>query len=329
MEGETAAATSFAGRRAAVTGAGGFIGGAACRALAAAGADVAGLEVDPAARERVEATGAEFVAADVADANSVGRALAGAELVVHTAALVHEGSDMDEFVRVNVGGTANVLDAAESTGVERVVHVSSVVVYGYHDPGEQDERAQLRVYGLPYIDTKAASDRVARRRGAVVIRPGDVYGPGSTQWALRPARMALAGQLAVPSGGGTMLPVYVDDLVAGILAGLERGARGEAYAVWDGEPRTFEDHFNRLAEIAGGRPPRRLPRPVLTLAARALAATARLRKSDAPFSPGAITYVDRRGTVSVARARRELGWEPRIPYDEGMRLTAEWLREAL
>jgi len=68
---------------------------------------------------------------------------------------------------------------------------------------------------------------------------------------------------------------------------------------------------------------------VLTLAARALAATARLRKSDAPFSPGAITYVDRRGTVSVARARRELGWEPRTPYDEGMRLTAEWLREAL
>jgi nucleoside-diphosphate-sugar epimerase len=312
-----------------VTGAGGFIGAAVCRALGAAGASVAGLELDPAARDRVEATGAEFLRVDVADPQSTAEGLAGAELVVHTAALVHEGSDMDEFVRVNVGGTANVLDAADAAGAERVVHVSSVVVYGYDDPGHQDERAQLRVYGLPYIDTKAASDRVARRRGAVVIRPGDVYGPGSTQWVLRPAMMARDGQLAVPAGERTMLPVYVDDLVAGILAGLERGAPGEAYAVWDGEPRSFEDHFTRLAEIAGGRPPRRLPRPVLTLAANAMAAAARLRGSDAPFSPGAITYVDRRGTVSCERARRELGWEPRVPYEEGMRLTAEWLRRSL
>ena len=329
MEGETPADDVFAGRRAAVTGAGGFIGAAACRALAAAGASVAGLDVDPAARERVEATGAEFAEADVADLDAVAAALAGAELIVHTAALVHEGSDMEEFVRVNVGGTANVLDAAEAAGAHRVVHVSSVVVYGYDHPGEQDERAHLRVYGLPYIDTKAASDRLARRRGAVVIRPGDVYGPGGSQWILRPARMSLGGQLAVPSKDGTMLPIYVDDLVAAILAGLERGEPGEAYAAWDGVPRSFEDHFTRVAEIAGGSPPRRLPRPLLELAAGAMSGAARLRGSDAAFSPAAITYVDRRGTVSPDRARRELRWEPRIPYDEGMRVTAEWLRRAL
>ena len=71
---------------------------------------------------------------------------------------------MEEFVRVNVGGTAAVLDAASAAGVARVVHVSSVVVYGYHAPGEQDESAHMRSYGIPYIDTKSASDRLARRR---------------------------------------------------------------------------------------------------------------------------------------------------------------------
>ena len=329
MEGETPAEPRFAGRRAAVTGAGGFIGAATCRALVAAGAEVAGLDVDTGARERVEATGAEFTAADVADPASVGAALADAELVVHAAALVHEGDDMREFIRVNVGGTANVLDAAEAAGAERVIHVSSVVVYGYDHPGEQDEGAQLRVYGLPYIDTKSATDRLARRRAAVVIRPGDVYGPGGTQWVLRPARMSLAGRLAVPATGGTMLPVYVDDLVAGILAGLERGAPGEAYAVWDGEPRGFDEHFARVAEIAGGRPPRRLPRPLLALAASAIGAAARLAGGEADFGSGAITYVDRSGTVSAERATRELGWEPRVPYERGMLLTAEWLRRAL
>jgi len=327
MEGETAKKARFEGRRAFVTGAGGFIGAATCRALAALGAEVTGVDLDPGARGRVERAGAGFAVADVADPAAVGAALDGAELVVHTAALVHEGTDMAEFVRVNVGGTANVLDAA--AGAERVVHVSSVVVYGYDHPGEQDETAHLRVYGLPYIDTKAASDRLARRRGAVVIRPGDVYGPGGSQWILRPARMSLAGQLAVPATDGTMLPVYVDNLVDSILAGLERGAPGEAYTVWDGEPRTFEDHFTRVAEIAGGRPPRSVPRPLLTLAARAMGAGARLRGADPAFGAGAITFIDRRGTASAERARRELGWEPRVPYDEGMRLTAEWLRRAL
>ncbi len=79
--------------------------------------------------------------------------------------------------------------------------ISSVVVYGYDDPAEQDETAHLRTCGIPYIDTKSGLDRLARRRGAVVVRPGDVYGPRSVPWALRPLELAKAGQLAVPGAG--------------------------------------------------------------------------------------------------------------------------------
>jgi nucleoside-diphosphate-sugar epimerase len=315
----------FEGRRAAVTGAGGFIGGAVSRRLLAEGAEVVGIDVDESATGRVRDAGARAARVDVTDRDGLADALARAELVVHAAALVHEGREMDEFVRVNVVGTANVLDAAAAAGAERVVHVSSVVVYGYHAPGEQDESAQLRSYGLPYIDTKVASDRLARRRGAVVIRPGDVYGPGGPQWILRPAELARRGRAILPACGGTMLPVYVDDLVEAILAALERGEPGEAYTVWDGQPVSFEEHFRRVAEIAGGDPPRSLPRPVLAAAAAAIEAVARLRGRRPDFSPAAITYVERRGTVSNRRAREELGWSPRVSYDEGMRRTAEWL----
>jgi nucleoside-diphosphate-sugar epimerase len=318
----------FEGRRVAVTGAGGFIGGATCRRLLAEGAEVIGVEVDESAGPRLRDIGVEPVHADVADRGRLEDALGGAELVVHTAALVHEGREMDEFVRVNVRGTVNVLDAAEAAGAERVVHVSSVVVYGYHAPGEQDESAQLRSYGLPYIDTTAASDRVARRRGAVVIRPGDVYGPGGPQWIVRPAELALAGRQVLPAGGGMMLPIYVDDLVEALLAGLERGVPGEAYTVWGGEPISFEEHFGRIASIVGGDPPRRLPRPALAAAAAAIEGLARLRGRRPEFSPAAITYVERRGTVSNRRAREELGWSPRVSYDEGMRRTAVWLRDS-
>jgi nucleoside-diphosphate-sugar epimerase len=317
----------FEGRTAAVTGAGGFIGGAICRALAAEGASVAGVEIDPSAADRVRATGAGFAQADVTDRDALERALEGTELVVHTAAYVRDWGEMDEFVRVNVGGTVTVLDAAEAAGAERVLHISSVVVYGYHHPGELDEDAFHRSYGIPYIDTKSAADAVALRRGAVVIRPGDVYGPGSVPWTLRPFELARSGQLAVPGDGdGRMLPVYIDDLVEAVLLGLLKGEPGRAYTAWDGEAATFGEYFDRIAEIAGTKPARRLPRPLLTAAAKTMEAVAAVRGRPPSFSTRAMTFVDRRGTASNRRAREELGWEPRVSLDDGLRRTEEWLR---
>jgi len=318
----------FAGRKAAVTGAGGFIGNAVCHRLAAEGAEVVGIDREGATEARVRVAGASFVEADVSHREALDAALTGTDLVVHAAALIHEGGPMDDFVRVNVGGTANALDAARAVGAERAVHISSVVVYGYHNRSEQDEAAHRRVYGIPYIDTKSASDRLACRRGAVVLRPGDVYGPRSVPWTLRPLQMARSGQLAVPSGGeGLMLPLYVDDLAEAVVLALGHGERGQAYTVWDEASRvTFEEHFNRLARLAGCREARRLPRPVLELAGMATEGWAKLRGKPPAFTARAATFIDRRGTASAARARAELGWQPSVSYDEGMRRTEEWLQ---
>ena len=107
----TSGCQRFEGRKAAVTGAGGFIGNAICRRLAAEGAEVLGLDVDPARADRVAAAGADFVEVDVADREALGPALDRVDLVVHTAALVREWGPMDDFVRVNVAGTAHLLDA--------------------------------------------------------------------------------------------------------------------------------------------------------------------------------------------------------------------------
>jgi nucleoside-diphosphate-sugar epimerase len=318
----------FQGRKAAITGAGGFIGNAICRRLATEGAEVRGLDVDPAAADRVRMAGAAFLEADIADRDALGSVLDETDFVVHAAALVHEWGSMADFVRVNVAGTANVLDAAAEAGAERVVHISSVVVYGYESRAEQDELGFRRVHGIPYIDTKSASDRLACRRGAVVLRPGDVYGPGSVPWTLRPLQMARAGQLAVPGrGDGMMLPLYIDDLAEAVILALDGGEPGEAYAVWDDTSRvTFEEHFNRLARLAGHQEARRLPRPVLELAGMAMEGWAKLRGKPPAFTARAATFVDRRGTVSVAKAHEQLGWEPSVPYEEGMRRTEQWLR---
>jgi nucleoside-diphosphate-sugar epimerase len=314
------------GKTVAVTGAAGFIGSALSRRLADEGATVVGIEVSPALAGRVHESGAEARVADVADRTSTIKALEGADVVVHTAAHVREWGEMEEFIDVNVRGTANVLDAAEAAGADRVVHLSSVVVYGYADEHEQDESAHRRSVGIPYIDTKSASDRIAIRRGAVVVRPGDVYGPGSVPWTVRPTELLAAGQMAVPGkGDGTMLPVYIDDLVSGIVFALRRGTPGRAYTVWDGEPVSFHDYFTRLAEATGGRPPRKAPKPLLAAIAGTGEAVARLRGRPPAFGRHGITLVDRRGTASNARAREELGWEPEVGLEEGLRRSVEWL----
>jgi nucleoside-diphosphate-sugar epimerase len=316
----------LSGRRAAVTGAGGFIGRAVCRRLIEEGASVAGLDLDPGAATRVEETGAEFALADVTDPDALRAPVSQADLVVHTAALVREWGPMADFVRVNVGGTANVLAAAHEAGVERVLHVSSVVVYGHDDPVEQAEDAYLRTCGVPYIDTKAASDALAARASAVVIRPGDVYGPGSPSWTLRPLAAAKLGQLAVPRGGGTMLPIYIDDLVEAIVLGIEHGKPGEAYTAWSGDAITFEEFFNRYAKMVGKPRTRTLPRSVLVAAGLANEAAAKLRRRPPLFGRHSVVVLARRGTVSNRKAREELGWQPRVDLNEGMRRTEVWLR---
>jgi nucleoside-diphosphate-sugar epimerase len=318
----------FDGRTAAVTGAGGFIGDAVCRRLAAEGARVRGLDLDPTAADRVSAAGAAFVEVDIVDREALRTALDRVDLVVHTAAQVRDWGTMDDFVRVNVAGTGSVLDASAEAGADRVVHLSSVVVYGYQARGEQDETAFRRAHGVPYIDTKSASDRLACRRGAVVIRPGDVYGPRSVPWTLRPLELARSGRLAVPGNGdGLMLPLYIDDLAEAVVLGLAAGKPGEAYTVWDNRARvTFEEHFNRLARFAGCREARRLPRGALELAGLAAEGWAKLRGKPPSFTARAVTFIDRRGSVSAAKARAELGWEPRVSYEDGMRRTEEWLR---
>jgi nucleoside-diphosphate-sugar epimerase len=261
----------------AVTGACGFIGAALC--------------------ERLRAEGDRVI---------------GADAVVHAAALVAERGRMEEFVRVNVRGTRNVLDAA---GPRRAVVIASVAGWGYEFRRELREDAPPRPCGLPYVDTKGATETLALRRGATVIRPGDVYGPGSTPWVVRPLEMMRAGRFFLPSpGDGVMTLVYVDDLVDAIVRALrEPRAAGRAYTVWDGSLVPAREYFERL----GGRPVRTLPAAVLRAAARAMG-----------MGPAAVTFVTRQAAYPNERARAELGWRPSMSLDDGMARTREWARAA-
>ena len=311
----------------AVTGAGGFIGSAVCRRLARDGTRVVGVDLREQARPLVEALGARFVAADIRSTAELADAFAGCEAVINTAALVGDWGPMEEFIEANVRGTLSVLDAAEAAGAGRVVHLASVAGWGYEFPNDLDEEAPLRSCGGPYADTKGASDHLARRRGAVVIRPGDVYGPGSVPWTIRPVEAIRSGTFALPGGGnGIMTPIYIDDLVEAIVAATSApGIEGVAIAVWDGEPVSAAEFFNRYAATLGRGPVRSAPLPLVRLAAAGSELVARVTGRPPTISREAIRYISRRASYPNRRARELLGWEPRVGLDEGMRRSEEWL----
>lgn len=263
---------------------------------------------------------------DVTDAVALERALAGCDRVVHTAAIVDDDGRMEDFVRVNVGGTRNVLDAAERVGAKRVVHLASVAVWGYDFDHDLTEDAPPRTVGNPYIDTKAASELLARSRGAAVVRPGDVYGPRSEPWVLRPLRAFQSGMFVLPGEGeGIITPVYVDDLVDCVVRALDHpDAAGQAFTCWDGVPVSARDFFAYHARWTGRRV-RTAPRPLVAAAAALGALTGR-----AEVRPASLQFLSRKAVFPNERARQMLGWEPKVTLDEGMRRVEQWLRsEAL
>lgn len=320
----------LAGTRVAVTGAGGFIGGTLCRRLTAEGAGVLGLDIDASAAQRVAAAGAEFRVCDMTDAGAVASALPGCDVVVHTAAIVADFGPMEDYVRVTVRGTRNVLDGAQTAGVRRVVHVSSIAIWGSEYRATLTEDAEPRPSGWPYQDTKAASDVLARRRGAVVVRPGDVYGPRSRQWSIRPLEAMKSGRLMLPRGReGTVTPVYIDDLVDCLVlaASSDAAEPGQAYVAWPGQVVSGANFMTYYAHMLGKPGVPRLPATAHRAAVWVEERVAQVARRPPTVTAAAMRYLNREHAYSVSRARERLGWVPRVDLDEGMRRTETWFRE--
>lgn len=307
-----------------VTGASGFIGRALAAALAARGDEVTGMDVaaDPARG---------VVAGDVGVAGDWQEAAAGADVVVHTAAVVSlRRRDPAGVWRANVLGTEHAVQAAARAGAQRFVLLSSVTVFGPRFPDGADERWPVRPTGLPYPDTKIAAEQLvlaAHLEGRVpvtVVRPGDVFGPRSRAWAVLPVELLRARRFVLPDGGrGIFSPIYVDDLVAGVVAAIDAPqAAGQVLTLSGGVGVPNAEFFGHYARALGTRLPT-VPAPV----ARALAAVAeRVDPSGTgDVDPRAVDYMLRRGTYAIAKAERVLRWTPRVGYPEGMRRTLDWL----
>jgi nucleoside-diphosphate-sugar epimerase len=311
-----------------ITGAGGFIGRALAERYAAEGHEVRGCDL-------VADPDRGVVGGDVAGPGPWQEHAAGAELVIHTAATVSFRVERPaEIWRANVLGTANALRAAERGGARRFVHFSSVTVFGFEFPDGVDEHHPVRNTFLPYPDSKIASEQVvlqAHAEGRIqctIVRPGDVYGPRSRAWAVIPAQLIADRRLTLPGRGRRIhSPVYIDNLVDGVLlAAVAPEAAGQVFTLSDGIGVPYREFLAPYAKLVGRRLIT-LPTPVAIAGAAVMQRVARLSPGDNEINPGAARYLLRTGTYSITKARRVLGWEPRVGLGDGLARTVAWLAE--
>lgn len=161
-----------------------------------------------------------------------------------------------------------------------------------------------------------------------VVRFGDVYGPGSEQWIVRPLRLLRRRLAVLPAmGRGVLTPTYVDDAVAGALTAATSDAGvDEVFNITGGEAITTADYFRPLA-AAVGRPVPRVPTVLARAAALALETGFRAAGRRPPATRHAVNYLVHPGTYDIGKAAERLGWRPRVGFEEGMAASLAWARE--
>ena len=340
-----------------VTGGAGYLGRCICAALLDAGAaEVRTLDVTP-PPEGTLPRGVRSLVGDVRSSRDVGAAMRGADVVFHVASFGMSGREMLQRERtrdVNLRGTATVLAAAATLGVRRLVYTSTYnAVFGGQRIVDGDERLPLfppSRHVDEYSRTKALAERAVLAANSATlatcaVRPAAIYGPGETRHFPRIARLAAAGAVRFSVGPVTSRVDWVHGtnaahahvLAAAALARPGSPAAGAAYFVSDGVPGGVnQTEFLRplLDGLRVATPTLALPVWLVMLVAYAIQYACLLCWTLTGYLPpplllpAEVLKVGVTHTVRVDKARRELGYEPRVSQRDGMAETVAALLAA-
>lgn len=281
----------------------------------------------------------EVIRGDVTDASTMAPLLgnagaAPAGTVIHLAAVVTDWAPWKQYLRVTVEGTRRVLSGL-SPGT-RVVLASSIVVYG-HRLGRRTCSEDV-AFGRPrgnYSKAKQRQETLARRLSRerqlklTVVRPGNVFGPGSRPWVEMVLPLLRRRDFTLLGGGEHDAGLcHVDNLADLIVrAAASREAIGATYNAADGQGITWLRYFGDLAEAIDAPAPRSVPRAVAASLGRACELIWRLRglAERPPITREAVQLTARGLDLPTDRARTDLGWTPRVSYDEAMVGLRRWL----
>lgn len=321
-----------------VTGGNGFVGRHLVQALRDRGDSVRVLALPAEDTRWLEQRGIEVCWGDIRLPGTLAAPMRGVDRVLHLAAMMDVWRPIRDYRAVNVAGTENMCWAAMAAGVRRFVHMSSSSVYGISLGRPADESFPLRPFPDPYPVSKAEGDLAVQRMitdndlPAVIIRPDQIFGPGDHLHFGRMADRLHSGRGIIVGPGDNVIPlVYVSDAVQGLLLALDQEhAVGQAYNITNDSPLTQRQLLQAIAHEIGADPPR------LRISYRALYGAGFLAERLAKLVPGwrrppitrlGVTFLGADNRYAIHKARRELGYVPRVALRDGVRLAAAWYRQ--
>lgn len=317
-----------------ITGATGLLGGHLIKELQERGEHIRALVLPVENADKLTAQGIEVVRGDITDASTLGPAVKDVELIFHLAGMMGVWRPLSDYRLVNVTGSINLYKAAQAARVRRFVHTSSHTVYGLGYGRFMTENDPLRPDPDPYSLTKAEGDRAIRRLiltsdvETVILRPGTFFGPTDRLHFGRMAQKAKDGKVLIVGKGDNHLPFcYVSDVVQGFMLGAyHKNAPGNVYNITNDRPMTQLEMYAVIAEAVGGkRPTRHVPYlPIYYGSIVAERVVARLTHTKPVVTELGALMFGSDNMHSVDKARRELGFEPKVSLREGINLSAAW-----
>jgi nucleoside-diphosphate-sugar epimerase len=317
-----------------VTGATGFTGTALCQRLVRDGYRVVAFVRPTSKTGELQRLGVACRVVDICDRQAVQRQFSNFDKVYHIAAAYRtEHSTADAYRLVNVEATRNLLDAARATGVKRFIHCSTVGVQGEIDEPPADEEYRFKP-GDHYQESKKDGELLARdyfSQGlpGTVFRPVGIYGPGDTRF-LKLFRSVDKGVFVMIGSGKVLYHMtYIDDLIDGIiLCGTRPEAIGEVFTLGGERYTTLRELVNEIAVVLG-KPQPKLTIPYLPVfwASVICDRICKVLGVSPPLYPRRVEFFAKDRAFSIAKAKRLLGYAPRVDLCEGLRRTGQWYRE--
>jgi nucleoside-diphosphate-sugar epimerase len=322
-----------------VTGAAGFLGGHLVDMLLERGDEVRAMvrPVEDSSRLRTLG-GIEVVYGDLTEPNTLKRAVQGVQRVYNVAAKTGPWGLEDVYRAINVGGLADLISASMDAGVQRIVHTSSITVYGHHLHGIITEDQPFHAEDNPYSRTKIAGEKLianlVKDRGApvVIVRPAWIYGPRDAASFGRFVSLVESGKGFVIGSGKNIVPVvYVRDVAQGIIKAGDAGNEviGQAYTIADDRRVTQAEYLHTIADFLQVPPVScRFPYIALYGGGRAVELTwqalGRRKSAPPPVTTYGVTLLAGNQEFSIEKARRELGYEPQFDVIRGVSEGVKW-----
>lgn len=320
---------SWHGKRVSITGATGFIGSHLVSRLSALGAHVRGIDLRVKPSIDGDSPNVELREGSILNPAHDAWLLEGCDTLFHCAAVVEEDGELEFFRALNVGATVRLARKARHHKVREFVQLSSIMVYGFHYRAYVTEAGPYHGEGNPYCITKIEGEQALTNilgeedaTRLTIIRPGDVFGPGSRPWVVRPAAMLHRGLFALPQSGlGTMNAVYIENLVDVMLLAAERPAmRPHVFNVIDTHIK-WHEYFTHIAAAIDSRRAFKVPGSLLKIGV----GFADRVGLNIGASSSAVDFISREHPVSYERTRSALGYQPSLSFDEAIERTKQWL----